>query len=548
MDRYGNRVGSGSMPFRPTMLASEGATCDGQTCWSDTPGTYVIGMDLSDLVDLLGQEMDADLNWTYRAVLTVLPPAVDRIDVTPDATRVAAGERVTLTATAYDAADNVIGDVTDDTTFTAEGPMSCTANICRSTVAGSYAIEGDHEGLVDSADVTVTAAAPAEDLLTPTEAAIRVGESVDYTITRVDEFDNVIGTVTDDYTFAASDGAACEVARCTSRVTGEHTVTAMAPDQPDLTARFTVSLPDSSYLVIAPDTVTVAAGAAGEFTAALHDASGNPIADVTAETTFAAGEGAECTAAECTSTAAGTYAVTGRYDGLTDDATLTVTAAAVDQITISPDSATIDAGGTQEFGVEGFDEFGNPVGDLTTESTFAITGAGTCAANECGADQGGDFTVTASYVVPIDGETGPTGPTGRIGFSALRRDLPAAAPGETLTATAALTVRAPDDGDDGDDGGPGDHGNGGDDEGGDNGSDNGGDDGSDEGDEGSAEDDGDQSADDTGAAEDDVDSGGSALPAAGATLAWWHVSIGVLLLVAGLALVRRTRRTERVAA
>src|SRR5690606_27427698 len=221
MDRYGNPAGSGSAPFPMTMVASAGATCDGQTCWSDTPGTYVIGADLSKLLEFLVGAPEVELTWMFRAVLTVLPAPVDHIEITPDSARVAAGEEITLTATAYDADDNVIGDVTGETTFDADGDMACTANVCRSTVAGTYAIEGSHDEHTDTAEVTVTAAEAARDALTPTESTIRVGESVDYLVTRFDQFDNVIGIVTDDYTFTASADASCTGARCESRTVGQ---------------------------------------------------------------------------------------------------------------------------------------------------------------------------------------------------------------------------------------------------------------------------------------------------------------------------------------
>ncbi len=537
-DEYGNQNGSMSAPFRMPFIPSEGATCDEDSCWADQPGTYLIGLDMDVFAQRLGQESGPDSNWIYAAVLTVLPAELDHIEVTADHASVPAGTDVTLTATAYDAGDNVVGDVTDSTIFQAGNQMNCTQNVCRSTVPGAYEIEGTHEGLVDSTQVSVTAAEADHDVLTPTDSTIRVGEVVDYTVTRVDEFDNTIGDVTDDYTFTVGTDDACEAARCTSRQPGDHAVTARASGHPDLTAQITVVLPDSAYLVLTPGSASVAAGVEAPFVATLHDVEGLPVADVTAETSFTASDVATCTAAACSSTAVGTYTVSGSYGDLADDADLTVTPAPVERITMSPDGATIDAGATQNFSVSGYDEFDNPVGDLTGDASFEITAPGECTTNECGATAGGDFTVTASYVVPsVTGVPGPVGPVGRT--ARLREAAAAAAPGTTLTASASLTVRASDDDTPGDDDG-GNQGGGNDDAGND---DAGNHDGGDQntGDDAS----GDENADGapTASAQPDHD---SALPATGAGIEGWQIGTALLLLLTGLACLRRVRRRDGV--
>jgi len=69
----------------------------------------------------------------------------------------------------------------------------------------------------------------------------------------------------------------------------------------------------------------------------------------------------------------------------------------IDHLVLSPATATIAAGGNQDYTAEGFDSFNDDLGDLTSQTTFAISGAGTCVGNQCGSIVGGDYTVTGTY-------------------------------------------------------------------------------------------------------------------------------------------------------
>ena len=65
---------------------------------------------------------------------------------------------------------------------------------------------------------------------------------------------------------------------------------------------------------------------------------------------------------------AGTWTVTGNYGGLIDTATLTVNAGALHHIVISPDSATVTAGNAQPYTAQSFDQFDNPMADVTANN------------------------------------------------------------------------------------------------------------------------------------------------------------------------------------
>lgn len=65
-------------------------------------------------------------------------------------------------------------------------------------------------------------------------------------------------------------------------------------------------------------------------------------------------------------------------------------------IWLTPATATIVAGGSQRFQVEGFDANGDDIGDVTGQAGFAIDGGGSCTGPVCGAGADGGYTVTAT--------------------------------------------------------------------------------------------------------------------------------------------------------
>src|SRR5262249_40903150 len=74
-------------------------------------------------------------------------------------------------------------------------------------------------------------------------------------------------------------------------------------------------------------------------------------------------------------------------------AALTVQPGPLAATVVSPAQTTVTAGSTQAYRAEGFDVYGNDLGDLTPTTTFAIDGTGTCLANLCGSTRAGSHAV-----------------------------------------------------------------------------------------------------------------------------------------------------------
>ena len=113
------------------------------------------------------------------------------------------------------------------------------------------------------------------------------------------------------------------------------------------------------HLVLTPATVTITSGDSQAYTAEGFDALDNSLGDVTAATTFTVTPDGSCSDAVCTATLAGDHTVTGTKDAKTGTAALSVTAGAFDHLVVSPATANIASGGSQDYTAEAFDAANN---------------------------------------------------------------------------------------------------------------------------------------------------------------------------------------------
>jgi alpha-tubulin suppressor-like RCC1 family protein len=77
-------------------------------------------------------------------------------------------------------------------------------------------------------------------------------------------------------------------------------------------------------------------------------------------------------------------------------ASVTRTPQPLDHLTLGPAGATLAAGGTRRYLVEGFATGGADLGDETAAATFSIDSDGSCEGASCGSEVAHDYTVTAT--------------------------------------------------------------------------------------------------------------------------------------------------------
>ena len=80
------------------------------------------------------------------ATLNVNSGSFDHIAISPASASIAAGDSQAYTADSFDAAGNVLGDVTAATTFSIAPDGSCSGNVCTATVAGAHTVTGTEAG------------------------------------------------------------------------------------------------------------------------------------------------------------------------------------------------------------------------------------------------------------------------------------------------------------------------------------------------------------------------------------------------------------------
>ncbi len=111
--------------------------------------------------------------------------------------------------------------------------------------------------------------------------------------------------------------------------------------------------------------------------------------------------------------------------------------AQITKLALNPGSKSIRANQQQSYLAEAQDDFGNSFGDVTSSTTFGITGLGSCLTNACGSTTHGSYTVTGTYAGTI---------TGTSALNVTASKLVVTGPGTATAGTAtAYTVTAQDE-------------------------------------------------------------------------------------------------------
>ena len=377
-DAYDNSLGdlTGSTIF----WMSGAGSCSENVCRSGVPGDYSVTADNGGVQD--------------SATVHVEVGVLSHIVVTPGDAILAAGETQPFTVSGYDSSFNLLGDVTSSTEFTVSGGGFCSADGCGSYLAGDYTVTATDGLLTTTAVIHVGAAALDHIRISPSSSTITTDGTQSYTAEGLDAYGNTLGDVTLSTAFSISGSGACVGSACGSAAPGDYTVFADAGGH-TASASLHVDAGALDHIVISSAAATTTTDTARSFTAEGFDRSDNSIGDVTAATVFAMSGGGTCTGSECGAHTPGDYIVTGTHGVLTGTASLHVDVGALASITITPADGTITVDDSQAYAVEGFDQFGNSRGDVTGSVIFAISGSGSCSANECRSSEPGDLTVTA---------------------------------------------------------------------------------------------------------------------------------------------------------
>ena len=379
-DRYNNSLGD--VTASTVFSVAPDGSCTGATCTASATGAHTV--------------TGTNSGKSGTASLTVGAGALDHLVISPSNATIGVGGSQSYVAEGRDRFDNSLGDVTASTVFSVSPDGSCSGSVCTASVAGAHAVTGSDGGKSGTASLLVSAGSVLDHIVvSPSSAAVVAGGSRSFTAEGFDSSGNSLGDVTSSTSFAVSPDGSCSGNVCTATVAGAHTVTGSDAGKTS-TASLSVSAGPVDHLSLSPASASIAAGGSQGYTAQARDQYNNPLGDVTASTVFSIAPDGSCTGATCTASATGAHTVTGTSSGKSGTASLTVGAGALDHIVISPDGATISAGGSQSYSAQGFDAANNSLGDVTAFTSFSIAPEGSCVGSVCSVNSGGPHTVTGS--------------------------------------------------------------------------------------------------------------------------------------------------------
>ena len=148
------------------------------------------------------------------------------LEISPALATVAPGEQHAFTATAYDVAGAVIGDVTFRTRFAIDAG-TCTGAACTATTVGLHEVEAASGGAAGSTALAVVPADLHHLALTTTTPTVASGTSATFTAQGFTADGRSLGDMTFATLFTA-DGAPCVGAVCSPTAVGARTVTGTA--------------------------------------------------------------------------------------------------------------------------------------------------------------------------------------------------------------------------------------------------------------------------------------------------------------------------------
>ena len=207
-DQYGNS--RGDVTGATTFLVTNG-TCTGNSCSSTIAGAQTVTGNDSGIVG--------------TATLNVTPGAITHLALTPATASITAGGNQSYTAQGFDMYNNPAGDVASSTTFTIAPNGSCTGTNCTTNVAdvngSSHTVTANYTvtGAQGTASLMVTAGSFTQlQLLVPGETAAPgttsgktgtpnteyVNGPFQVTVNAVDQYWNVVNTVTDTVAITAT--------------------------------------------------------------------------------------------------------------------------------------------------------------------------------------------------------------------------------------------------------------------------------------------------------------------------------------------------------
>ncbi|WP_426197521.1 Ig-like domain-containing protein [Massilia sp. DWR3-1-1] len=292
------------------------------------------------------------------ASLTVRPATVASLALTPAATTFQVGATGQLVATAT-YTDGSVVDVTRASVYTSATPTAVSVSasgLITGVAPGSSTLGASFGGQSASAQATTTPATITGIIVSPASATVNIGGAQQFTALAT-YLDGTSASITATAAWTSSSIATATVLNtgiATGLTAGASTITASAGGKfgsAILTVRAPAPVVTLSSLTLTPAATTFQVGATRQLvvTARYSDAT---VVDVTTQSTFASATPAAVGISAgglINGVAAGTSVLSASFGGQSATAQATTTAVTITAIAVSPASASVPVGGSQQF-------------------------------------------------------------------------------------------------------------------------------------------------------------------------------------------------------
>ncbi len=410
--------------FTAVGLAATGDTATVAVSWSVTSGSitdtstsngkhygrYKAGSDTGKVkVTATGNPGGSD-----TAVVTVTPVPVASVSVSPASVSAQVGQTVQLSATTKDSAGAVLtGRAVSWSSSNPSVASVSGSGLVTGLAAGSATLTATSEGQSGTAAIAVTTVPVASVAVTPASAGIQVGQTAQLTATPKDGSGNALsGRIV---TWASSNASVATVnasGLATAVAAGSAMITATSEGQSGTSSITVTNVPVAS-VALTPASATIQVGQTQQLAATLKDASGNTLSGRAVSWSSSSPSVATVSGSGLvTGLATGSAAVTATSEGQSGTSSITVTTVPVASVAVTPASATIQVGQTQQLAATLKDASGNTLSGravswsssnssvASVSSSGLVTGLAAGSAVITATSEGKSGTATLTVVAP----------------------------------------------------------------------------------------------------------------------------------------------------
>jgi hypothetical protein len=364
---------------------------------------------------------------TGSTTLTVTAATLVSIDVTPSNPSVAKGTGQQFAATGH-YTDGTTQPLTSSVTWSSSDTSTATISnapgtkgLASTLAVGSTTISATLNGVVGSTLLTVTAATLVSIQVTPTNPSTTKGATLQFTATGI-----YTDNSTQDLTTQASWASSLTTVATISNATGSQGLaTAQAVGQTTISATFggttgstilTVKPATLTSLQVTPTTPSAAKGTTVQFTA-IATFSDNSTQDVTTQATWGSSSGGVATISNATGSqglatavGVGTTTISATFGGLFASTVMTVTAATLVSIQVTPVNPSIAKGTALQFTATAVYS-DNSTQDVTLSATWSSSNTTVATIGNAPGNRGratGASTGTSTITATFNGTSGST--------------------------------------------------------------------------------------------------------------------------------------------